>query len=87
MTKLEIESRIIELKKEIAAIYIKRVAINLAGGVGGVVYASGKSFWAKVGYFFLGNIISEVPSQILFRKVLKIKNAELKDLQNQLLIN
>ena len=82
MTKEE-EKRVIELGAKNQIILGTWSALSLAGGIGGVIYASkqGKGFWGKVGFFFLGSIAVSLPVGLIARPKLINNLAELKMIQ------
>jgi hypothetical protein len=54
-------------KERIKNIRMIQAGVSWIGAIGGVIYANrtGGGAWRYVGYFFLGSLITGVPSQII----------------------
>jgi hypothetical protein len=81
LNKAEIE----KLERKNQNVYLAGAGISLLGSVGGVIYASktGKSFWGKVGWWFLGGIIVGVPAGITVRAINNKRLNQIDKLKSQ----
>ena len=60
--------------------------VGLLGSIGGVVVAHrmGYKFWGKVGFFFLGGMITGVPLRLIFANKINERNSRIKLLKEEL---
>lgn len=85
MNEQEIQDRLTVIDSKLAAIQVKSLAIGLGGGIAGVaILGKDKKLLSKVGFFFLGNIIVGIGSNLLFSSNAAELLAEKENLQRQL---
>jgi len=76
MTVKETNNKVVDLKAKNSTMNYTWTALGLAGGVLGVIYAikTKKSFWGKVGFYFLGTAIVSIPAgMVMYPKIAKNK--------------
>lgn len=85
-TNSEIQLEIDQLKSKNQTEVIQRAAINIIGGVAGVVYAKNqeKGTLGQIGFFLLGSILSGVASNLVYPNRIGENNAQIKYLETQL---
>jgi hypothetical protein len=60
--------------------------VSLLGSIGGVVLAHkmGYKFWGKVGFFFLGGMITGVPMRLIYANKMSERAAKISLLRNEI---
>jgi predicted PurR-regulated permease PerM len=73
------------LQEKNQSTYIGAAGVQLLGGIGGVIYAhqNNYKFWGKVGFFFLGTIVTGIVAGMVIRPILIKRNAKIEILKNE----
>jgi hypothetical protein len=82
---INIPERITQIDYELKSIEMIRASVALAGGIGAVFFlAKEKKFLGKVGYFLLGGIVANIPTNLIYSSKVTKLLAEKENLKRQL---
>ena len=82
----EKKAQIIELQGKNNNANIVWGSVSLLGSIGGVVLAHkmGYKFWGKVGFFFLGGMVTGLPMRLIYANKISERTAKISLLRNEI---
>jgi hypothetical protein len=82
----EKKAQIIELQGKNNNANIVWGSVSLLGSIGGVVLAHkmGYKFWGKVGFFFLGGMVTGLPMRLIYANKMSERAAKISLLRNEI---
>jgi hypothetical protein len=85
-TKEEKRLQIIELQGKNSNANAVWGSVSLLGSIGGVVLAHkmGYKFWGKVGFFFLGGMVTGLPMRLIYANKISERAAKISLLRNEI---
>lgn len=85
-TVAEKQAEIIELQGKNNNANIVWGSVTLLGNIGGVILAHkmGYKFWGKVGFFFLGGIVTGLPMRLVYANKISERQARINLLRDQI---
>lgn len=85
-TKEEKRLQIIELQGKNSNANAVWGSVSLLGSIGGVVLAHkmGYKFWGKVGFFFLGGMVTGLPMRLIYANKISERTAKISLLRNEI---
>lgn len=74
-----------KLKQQNQSTITGLAGLQILSGIGAVIYANKKNYsaWGKVGFFFLGTIVTGIIGGLIIRPIIIKRNAKIKELESK----